>query len=130
MLDPSQQWLLTPRPLRQALQTPQTFAPSGQNPHPSPSKSSPSESISHSLLARCKKGIAASVVVLSGHSVPEGYSHHSDLTKEHAAAQAHVTLASLEPEAAHRPTVPDDIFNRLSAAGKMLSMLRCVRRDV
>ena len=117
MLGPSQQWLLNPRPLHQALQNPQTFAPLGQDPHPGPPSSSPPKSTHYSLLTRCKKGIAASVVVLSGHSVPEGYSHYSDLTKEHAAAQAHVTLASVEPEAARRQTVPDDIFHRLLAAG-------------
>lgn len=119
MVEPSQQWLLQPRPLHQALVTPQTFNPSSQAPNVTATpKTDPSDSTHPALLDRCKKGVAASVVLLSGHSVPGGYNQYTDLTKEHAAAQAHAVLASLEPETAHRPTVPDDVFHRLLAAGK------------
>lgn len=117
MVEPSQQWLLHSTPLHQALQPPHTFTPSD----PTPPQDGPSDSTTLSLLNRCKKGITASVVVLSGHAVPEGYSQYTDLTKEHAAAQAHATLASLEPEAALRPTVADDVFHRLLAAGKAIT---------
>lgn len=114
MVEQSQQWLLQPQPLHEALQPPQTFLASSQEAQ----DKAPADGASWALQSRCKAGVTASVIVLSGHAVPDGYSQYTDLTKEHAAAQAHVILAAAEPEADHRPMALDDIFHRLLAAGR------------
>lgn len=118
MLEPSQQWLLYSTPLHQALQPPVTYNAPQHPPRSSLPDGSNSDSQAQGLLNKCKKGVRASVVVLSSRALPEGCNQYTDLTKQHAAAQAHATLAQLEPEAAYRPTVADDVYHRLLASGE------------
>lgn len=113
MVEPSQQWLLDPAPLHQALRPPMAYT---NTDHPSTSNTPTSTT----ALSRCKAGIARSIVVLSSSSsqaVSSGC-QYTDLTKEHAAAHAHALLAGLDADAAHQPTVADDCFHQALQLGE------------
>ena len=113
MVQPSQQWILNPGPLQEAL------APETPYSDQAPAAASNRDS-AKATLARCRAGLAHSMVVLSSSSnqtIASGY-QCTDLTKQHAAAHAHVLLSHLDPEATQRATVDDDVFHQLLGLGE------------
>ena len=114
MVEPSQQWILHPGPLQEALRPGTPFSDQ-------PSLSSSDQQSSDSVLSKGRAGLTQSVVILSSSS-RSAISHGAgctDLTKEHAAAHAHALLARIDPDAARRAIPPDDIFHRLLALGEV-----------
>ena len=116
MVPPSQQWILNPGPLHKAL--------GPGKPYWDPASASATKHDSaKAALARCRVGLAHSIVVLSSsgnQSIAAGC-QCTDLTKQHAAAHAHALLSQLDPEATQRDTVHDDVFQRLLGLGRRLS---------
>ena len=115
MVEPSQQWLLNPGPLQEALRPGTPYSDL-------PSTSDADHQTSSTALSRGKAGLAQSIVVLSSHSsqAMTGGCQCIDLTKEHAAAHAHALLSQLDPNAAEQSIAPDDIFHRLLALGEVI----------
>lgn len=113
MVEPSQQWILNPGPLQEALRPDKPYSDQ-------PSHSDTNHQTSSTALSRTKAGLAQSIVVLSSSSsqAMTGGCQCTDLTKEHAAAHAHALLSQLDPDAMEQSILPDDVFHRLLALGE------------
>lgn len=114
MVQPSQQWILNPGPLQEALSPGRPYSEHA-------SASAPNHESAKATLARCRVGLVHSTVVLSSSSSSQTTAsgcQSTDLTKQHAAAHAHALLSHLDPEASQRATVDDDVFHRLLGLGE------------
>lgn len=127
MVEPSQQWILNPGPLQEAL-SPGTSYTDLASPSASEHKSAEAEA----TLSKCRAGLAHSTVVMSSsNSSSQAMARgcqYTNLVKQHAAAHAHALLSHLNPQATQLATVDDDVFHRLLGLGepsrlsKLLSM--------
>ncbi|KAL3143305.1 hypothetical protein ABBQ38_002146 [Trebouxia sp. C0009 RCD-2024] len=112
MVQPSQQWILNPGLLQEALSPGTPYSDQA-------AASASNHESAKATLAKCRAGLAHSMVVLSSSSSQSTASgcQCTDLTKQHAAAHAHALLSHLDPEASQRATVDDDVFHRLLGLG-------------
>ena len=123
MVEPSQQWILNPGPLQEAL-SPGTSYTDQVSPSASRQESAETKAKAEAeaTLSRCKAGLAHSTVVLSSSNSSSkdmaSGCQYTDLVKQHAAAHAHALLSPLDPEATQRATVDDDVFHRLLGHGE------------
>ena len=122
MVEPSQQWILNPGPLQEAL-SPGTSYTDQASPLASEHESAETKAKAEAeaMLSRCRAGLADSTVVLSSSNTSRQTSgcQYTDLVKQHAAAHAHALLSHLDPEATQRATVDDDVFHRLLGLGEL-----------
>lgn len=123
MVEPSQQWILNPGPLQEAL-SPGTSYTDQASPSASEQQGAETKAKAEAeaTLSRCRAGLAHSMVVLSssnsGSQAMTSGCQYTDLVKQHAAAHAHDLLSHLNPDATQLATVDDDVFHRLLGLGE------------
>lgn len=124
MVEASQQWILNPGPLQEALSPAKPY--SHQSPPSAPDQEgadTTAKAEAEATLSRCRAGLAQSTVIMprSSSSQTSGC-QYTDLAKQHAAAHAHALLSHLDPEASQRATAEDDVFHRLLGLGEPLQL--------